>query len=62
MVQKEKQHYFLKEFVLKENNMHQSSDISVLILIYHDSIANALVKLHSSRQLVRLYNFGSNFL
>ena len=36
--------------------MHQSSDITVLILIYHESIANALVKLHSNRQLVRLYN------
>ena len=43
-----------RDFVVKENNMHQSSDITVLILIYHDSIANVLVKLHSSRQLVRL--------
>ena len=40
--------------VFKENNKYQSSDITVLIRIYHDSIANALVKLHSSRQLVRL--------
>ena len=52
--QKDKQHYFRRDIVLKENNMHQSSDITVLILIYYDTIANALVKLHSSRQLVRL--------
>ena len=54
MGQKNMQHYLGKGFVLKQNNMHQSSDITVLILIHHDSFANALVKLYSSRQLVHL--------
>ena len=54
MGQKDKKHYFRKGFCRQGKQHASSSDITVLILIYHDSIANALVKLHSSRQLVRL--------